>query len=83
MSSLIVNINKFAGIVLDWVGLFMCFSGVIPFGGKHINKPHPPPKIPGQSRENVVYSAEPKVRLQGYGYNPFCSHSSRCLAVLA
>ena len=26
---------------------------------------------------------EPKVlRLQGYGYNPFCSHSSRCLAVL-
>ena len=24
---------------------------------------------------------EPKVRLQGYGYNPFCSHSSRCLAV--
>ena len=21
-------------------------------------------------------------RLQGYGYNPFCSHSSRCLAVL-
>ena len=29
------------------------------------------------------YSVEPKVRLQGYGYNPFCSHSSRCLAVLA
>ena len=27
-------------------------------------------------------SVEPKVRLQGYGYNPFCSHSSRCLAVL-
>ena len=25
---------------------------------------------------------EPKVRLQGYGYNPFCSHSSRCLEVL-
>ena len=25
---------------------------------------------------------EPKVRLQGYGYKPFCSHSSRCLAVL-
>ena len=24
----------------------------------------------------------PKVQLQGYGYNPFCSHSSRCLAVL-
>ena len=30
----------------------------------------------------MVYSVEPKVRLQGYGYNPFCSHSSRCLAVL-
>ena len=31
------------------------------------------------------FSVEPKVRLQGYGYtyNPFCSHSSRCLAVLA
>ena len=27
-------------------------------------------------------SVEPKVRLEGYGYNPFCSHSSRCLAVL-
>ena len=27
-------------------------------------------------------SGEPKVRLQGYGYSPFCSHSSRCLAVL-
>ena len=27
-------------------------------------------------------SVESKVRLQGYGYNPFCSHSSRCLAVL-
>ena len=27
-------------------------------------------------------SVEPKVRLQGYGYNPFCSHSFRCLAVL-
>ena len=27
-------------------------------------------------------SVEPKVRLQGYGCNPFCSHSSRCLAVL-
>ena len=27
-------------------------------------------------------SVEPKVRLQGYGYNPFCSHSTRCLAVL-
>ena len=27
-------------------------------------------------------SVEPKVRLQGYGYNLFCSHSSRCLAVL-
>ena len=25
---------------------------------------------------------EPKVRLQEYGYNPFCSHGSRCLAVL-
>ena len=29
-----------------------------------------------------IMSVEPKVRLQGYGYNPFCSHSSRCLAVL-
>ena len=28
------------------------------------------------------YWVEPKVRLQGYGYNPFCSHRSRCLAVL-
>ena len=28
------------------------------------------------------FSVEPKVRLQVYGYNPFCSHSSRCLAVL-
>ena len=28
------------------------------------------------------HSVELKVRLQGYGYNPFCSHSSRCLAVL-
>ena len=27
-------------------------------------------------------SVEPKVRLQGYGFNPLCSHSSRCLAVL-
>ena len=27
-------------------------------------------------------SVEPKVRLQGYSYNPFCSHSSSCLAVL-
>ena len=27
-------------------------------------------------------SVEPKVRLQGCGFNPFCSHSSRCLAVL-
>ena len=27
-------------------------------------------------------SVEPKVRLQGYGYNPFCSHSSCCLEVL-
>ena len=27
-------------------------------------------------------SVEPKVRLQGYCFNPFCSHSSRCLAVL-
>ena len=25
---------------------------------------------------------DPKARTQGYGYNPFCSHSSRCLAVL-
>ena len=30
----------------------------------------------------VLFSVEPKVRLQEYGYNPFCSHSSRCLAVL-
>ena len=29
-----------------------------------------------------LISVEPKVRLQGYGFNPFCSHSSRCLAVL-
>ena len=27
-------------------------------------------------------SVEPKVRLQGYGYNLFCSHSSHCLEVL-
>ena len=27
-------------------------------------------------------SVEPKVRLEGYGYDRFCSHSSRCLAVL-
>ena len=27
-------------------------------------------------------SVEPKVRLQGYGYNLFCSHSSLCLEVL-
>ena len=27
-------------------------------------------------------SVEPKVRLQGYGYSPFCSHSSFCLEVL-
>ena len=25
---------------------------------------------------------EPKVRLQGYGYNLFCSHRSRCLELL-
>ena len=31
---------------------------------------------------SVYFSVEPKVRLQGYGYNAFCSHSSRCLAVL-
>ena len=31
---------------------------------------------------NLGGSVKPKVRLQGYGYNPFCSHSSRCLAVL-
>ena len=30
----------------------------------------------------MINSVEPKVRLQGYGYNPFCSHSSRCLEVL-
>ena len=30
----------------------------------------------------VKGSVAPKVRLQGYGYNPFCSHGSRCLAVL-
>ena len=30
----------------------------------------------------VKRSVEPKVRLQAYGYNPFCYHSSRCLAVL-
>ena len=34
--------------------MFMCFLGVIRCGGeKHINKI--PPKIPGQSREHVVY----------------------------
>ena len=27
-------------------------------------------------------AVEPKVRLPGHGYNPFCSHSSCCLAVL-
>ena len=36
----------------------------------------------GSSCLSVLKSVEPKVRLQGYGYNPFCSHSSRCLAVL-
>ena len=43
--------------------------------------PHPWPwqDIPHQS---LLCSVEPKVRLQGYGFNPFCSHSSRCLAVL-
>ena len=49
--------NKFAGLSRDWVGakiLFMCFFGVIPYGGeKHINKV--PPKIPGQSREHFLY----------------------------
>ena len=34
-----------------------------------------------QSR-NSRNSVEPKVRLQGYGYSLFCSHSSRCLKVL-
>ena len=36
----------------------------------------------GDRHAIVANSVEPKVRLQGYGYNPFCSHSSRCLAVL-
>ena len=52
-----ININKFAGLSRDWVGakkLFMCFFGSFLMGEKkHINKI--PQKIPGQSRENVVY----------------------------
>ena len=58
-----ININKSAGLSRDWAGakncvyvFFMCFLffRIIPYGGeKHINKV--PPKIPGQSRENVVY----------------------------
>ena len=31
---------------------------------------------------NFYKSVEPKVRLQGYGYSLFCSHSSRCLEAL-
>ena len=41
----------------------------------HVKKRH-------KSSKSVKNSVEPKVRLRGYGYNPFCSHSSRCLAVL-
>ena len=51
------NINKFAGLSRDWAGgkiLFMCFFGSFLMGRKkQINKI--PPKIPGQSRENMVY----------------------------
>ena len=43
-----INIHKFAGFSWDWVGakiLFICFSRVIPYGGK-AHKQKSPPKIP-------------------------------------
>ena len=45
-----ININKYAGLSRDWVGaekLFMCFFGVIPYGGEKTHKQIPPPRIPG------------------------------------
>ena len=39
-------------------------------------------ELKGNMPSSVRNSVAPKVRLQGYGYNPFCSHSTRCLAVL-
>ena len=52
-----ININKFAGLSRDWAGgkiLFMCFFRVIPYGGEKTHKQNSP-KIPAQSRENIVY----------------------------
>ena len=40
-----ININKFAGLSRDWAGakiLFMCFFGVIPYGGEKTHKQSPP-----------------------------------------
>ena len=50
--------KQIAGLSQDWVGakiMFMCFFRVIPYGGEKTHKQSPPPKIPGQSREVLVY----------------------------
>ena len=71
-----ININKSAGLSRDWVGannLFMCvfFLGSFLMGEKkHINKIRP--KIPGQSRENLVYEkAEYDQKIRRSRWLPF------------
>ena len=50
------NINKVVGLSWDWVGgknFFMCFFGVISYGGEKTHKQNPH-QIPGQSPEDFT-----------------------------
>ena len=57
-------------------------SGLFHWEKRNASKMHQKCVRNSSKMRGAHFSVELKVRLEGYGYNLFCSHSSRCLAAL-